>query len=84
MADNKQDSNKQDSKKQDSKKYTKEDIDKAVTESLTKYRSTKPFFELRSGISHSGRYEIDVKIYMGDVEQAQKISLAIRELLKDI
>jgi hypothetical protein len=75
---------KQDSNKQDSKKFTKEDIDKAVTEALIAYRSSKPFFEMRSGISHHGRYEIDVKIYMGDAERAHQISLAIRELLKDI
>ncbi len=73
--------NNNDNNKPKEKTFTQADIDKALTAAMDKYRSVKPWIEYRSGITHLGSFEIDLKIRCGDIQLGQALSEVVTKMI---
>lgn len=70
------------------KTFTQEEVNKIVTTELANQlqsiKNKSVFFELRSGLDHQGRNEINIKIEGGDPEIMKQLSFKLERLIMKV
>jgi hypothetical protein len=66
------------------KTYTQEELKKLLTEQLNEYRAKHPFVEYRYGVDHTGRYDIHIKIVLGDVSKGEEMVRKFQQIIGEL